>query len=543
VTAAITFPVPSILESALRPGILLVFVGLIVAERLPAQEGGSPSCAPIIHSVEIRRQDVFDSVEARNWITRTANHLHAVTRSATVEHELLLHPGDTYDSAAAAETARNLRRLGIFRDVRIGAVCGDSGLVLQVLTKDGWSTKVDLSFRSTAGQVAFAAGLFETNLLGTATSTLLKYRKNPDRSTVQVGFQKPRLIARSVGILAQYENRSDGHQAIGRIDYPFFALASRRGAHLDVQTFHGRVLRFTNGRPVASDSLQRRYVLVLGEGAMALQASNSGYLRLGLTAQLRRDDFAPQPVVGPIPRTLSGAAGPFLEVTRAAFLVTHGFQNFQREEDVDISPFARFGVFVAPKSWGYARTGLGPHLRASIGSRLPSGFGYLEANAGGLYTSAGLDSGTVQVGGTMVLEPASGHLILGHIEGGWQKNPYPGEEFDLGLGIGPRAFRAHAFTGDRSYFATAEYRWTIVPELWKVVGIGIAGFVDHGGAWFAGHRRRTGTDAGIGLRLSSSREADVQAVRIDLARQFPNDVEPARWVVSIGKGFVFAPIR
>jgi hypothetical protein len=44
---------------------------------------------------------------------------------------------------------------------------------------------------------------------------------------------------------------------------------------------------------------------------------------------------------------------------------------------------------------------------------------------------------------------------------------------------------------------------------------------------------------GIGLRIGSVREADVQALRIDLARQFANDVDRARWVVVIGKGFLF----
>jgi hypothetical protein len=160
--------------------------------------------------------------------------------------------------------------------------------------------------------------------------------------------------------------------------------------------------------------------------------------------------------------------------------------------------------------------------------------------AGGLFTSAGLDSGTVQLAGTAVLQPGPRHVAVLHLEGGWLQDPVPGEEFDLGLGSGPRAFGNHAFTGDRSIFATAEYRYTLTEEFAGLVGLGIAGFVDHGGAWYAGSPRRTGWDAGVGLRLGASRSTDVPALRFDLAHRFANDVEKAGWVLTVGKGFPFS---
>ena len=52
------------------------------------------------------------------------------------------------------------------------------------------------------------------------------------------------------------------------------------------------------------------------------------------------------------------------------------------------------------------------------------------------------------------------------------------------------------------------------------MGLGLAGFVDHGGAWYSGSRRRTGWDAGIGLRVGASRSTDTPALRFDLAHRF-----------------------
>ena len=73
--------------------------------------------------------------------------------------------------------------------------------------------------------------------------------------------------------------------------------------------------------------------------------------------------------------------------------------------------------------------------------------------------------------------------------------------------------------------STAEYRVTVAEDFLGQAGIGIAGFVDYGGAWYAGSRRRTGWDTGIGVRLGASRSSDTGAVRLDLAHRFANDVD------------------
>ena len=135
-------------------------------------------------------------------------------------------------------------------------------------------------------------------------------------------------------------------------------------------------------------------------------------------------------------------------------------------------------------------------------------------------------------------------MAVFYLGAGRDKNPFPGEEFDLGLTRGPRAFPQHAFTGDRGVMSTAEYRWTAIPELAKLIGIGVAAFVDYGGAWYGGSPKRTGTDAGVGLRVGSARFPSINgAARIDMAYRFANDVEQAGWVLVLGTGFVFERIR
>jgi hypothetical protein len=143
-----------------------------------------------------------------------------------------------------------------------------------------------------------------------------------------------------------------------------------------------------------------------------------------------------------------------------------------------------------------------------------------------------------------VLQPHPRHLLVAYSTLGIDRNPYPGEEFDLGLARGPRAFPLHAFTGDRQQYSLIEYRATLLPALAGALAVGVAGFAETGGAWYGGSRARTGTDAGIGIRTAPIRSAgNIGISRIDLVRRFATDVTPAGWVIVVGTGFTFDFLR
>ena len=521
---------------------LLPIAAVLLPLRLPAQTAADTATSHpemIVRGVVVDRRDIFDPNE-RSWFAKLANKLHFQTQLAVIRRELLFEAGRPYDSALVAESERNLRSMGIFRRVQIDTIRTNDSLMVRVVAKDGWSTQADWRFRSTGGEVAFTIGLVENNLLGTASAAAVRYRKDPDRSTVALSFRRPRLFAGAVGLGVAYENKSDGKTMGVAVDQPFFSLTSPRAFRFEAEDREERVLRFRNGLDVATDTLRRRYTLVRGAVAKALNASSAGYLRVGLTGQLRRDDFLPERATGPFPRNITAAVGGYMVYNQSRFIVTRGYGGFAREEDVDLGTTVRVGLVAAPKLFGYDRNGIGPELGGRVGARIPGGFAFFDAFANGLFTSAGLDSGSVQIAATTVFQPGPRHMAVLHAEAGWLESPVPGQEFDLGLGSGPRAFGSHAFTGDRSVFLSAEYRFTIADDLFRMVGIGIAGFVDHGGAWYAGFPRRLGWDAGVGLRLGASRSSDTDALRFDLARRFANDVEPGGWVIIVGKGFAFS---
>jgi len=497
------------------------------------------TAAPI-QSVEIERQDVFDVAVELAWYQRLMNALHVKTKDNVIRRELLLQPGEPYDSARAAETARNLRKLLVFRDVRVDSSSSDSGLRARVVTGDAFTLKPFLSYKSAGTQVTYGIGIVEQNLFGQLINVEAKFKHEPDRDTLRFAANAPRIIANKVGLQASYSKLTDGEQSTGSVGMPFFSLASRSLAQASGEKIAGRVLQFREGKPDPSDSLQRRFAIGRAQFGRALRAGDAGYLRLQLEGQVRRDDFMPEGDPTHFPHSVTVATGLFAEANTAEFVVTRNYRNIGPEEDVDLSTKLRAGAWVAPKQWGYERGGVGPSLEFLTGKSFGGGFTFLNARASSLFTSAGLDSGSFTVTGTTVVQPTprqSGVLFIG---GGGQRNPYPGEEFDLGLVRGPRAFPQHAFTGDRFVFGSAEYRYIAIPDIAQLVAIGVAGFVDYGGAWYHNSPRRDGTDAGMGLRIGSSRFPSINgSARVDLAYRFANDVEKGGWVLVVGSGFVF----
>jgi hypothetical protein len=511
---------------------LLALLALLGAAPLAAQ-------APVIDSVVILRDDVFDEGEF-GVVGRTMRALHITTREHVVRRELLLAPGVPYDSALVAETERNLRRLGVFRRVRIDTLRVDDRLVLRVLTQDGWSSRLIFDINVAAGQTSFALGVAESNVLGMGGSGGLRYRSTPDRTSWLMAYRQPRLIADRVGVTAQLDLRSDGRSIFGAVGQPFLSLSSRWSYGVDGTEFDGDVLRFRDGNPTPVETLRRRYALVRAEGAHALSASPRGYLRVGVLGQVRRDDFVPQPIAGqPFPRTWTAAVGPYVEWSRARFAVVRNTESFLREEDQSISLTLRLGVLAAPRAFGYERDGAGFALSGSAGARIPKGLLRFDGGLSALVDEAGLDSSTATIRGRVLLQPSPRHSLIAGGFMGWQENQLPGAEFDIGLSYGLRAYPLHAFTGDRAWLAGAEYRFTVADDLWRVLGVALGAFAEAGGAWFDGDARRTGANVGLGIRVGPSRLASGDMFRVDAAYRFEGAGFEPGWSLVLGRGLSF----
>lgn len=495
---------------------------------------------PAIDTILIINRNIFDpDADAPGFLARLANRLHARTRAWVIRRALLVNPGEPYDSARVAESERALRNLHVFSRVRLDTTRLGGRLALRVATTDGWSTKPQLGYSSAGGSVSWLAGLVEDNLLGTATSLTAIYNKTPDRTSLSFGYFSPHFVGRRTGLAAGFSDKSDGRVGTWQLGLPFYETAAPHAFTTDGEAASERVLVF---RDAALASTLEHRTLVFGVTAgFAPRATSRDYLRVSLAAQWRREDFATE-ASAVIPRSVFGTAGTALDVAHVRFQVLERFNSYARREDVDVSQLLHFGVWVAPRAWGYpsGEAGVGTELAAQLAAPWPGGFAVLRGAGNGVFTPSGPDSGRVSGAVTVASQNLRSQTLILHVEGARLRRSKPGEEFDLwSTQNGPRVFAIHEFTGTRMAWAALEDRLVVADELWGLVAVGVAPFLDYGGAWYADEAARLGGDIGIALRLGPTRSVRGDVAEFALGYRFGAGFTGSRWGFAIRKGVTY----
>lgn len=500
-----------------------------------------PLAAQTVDTIVVENRNIFEPLgDAPGILERVGDALHIRTRAWVIRRTLFFDQGDRYDSAKVVESERALRGLGVFRNVKLDTTHVDDKFGVRVTTADGWSTRPQADFSSAAGNVSWDVGLVEKNLLGTANSILADYQKTPDRRLVTLLYQAPGFLLRRAGLIAAYEDLSDGGFGFWSYGVPFYETSARSSLVTSGDAGRLRVLRFRDG--VLADSVRQRVLQLRLSGGVALRATDQDYVRLRFFGQWRRGSFESYGAPA-APDSQTFAAGVGLELGQSRYRVAEGLDKYARREDVDISQRLWVGLWVAPRVLGYApgRSGVGPEIQAQLAGGGPYGFVWFRLNADGLLAASGLDSGRVESGVTVMSQALAGQTLVFHAEGGLASNVAPGSEFDLWYyANGPRAFGAHAFTGTRRYWAVAEDRVLAVPSLLGLFGVGLAPFAEWGGAWYDAEHPRAGGNVGLALRLGSIRSTRGEVTEISLANRFGQGFAPGGpWAVTIREAVEF----
>jgi hypothetical protein len=487
-------------------------------------------CAPsqTIDTIVVDNRNIFDHAnDGPGLVARLANALHVRTRAAVIRRSLVLSPGEPYDSARAAESERALRALGVFRFVRVDTVRLGAGgpFALRVRTADGWSSKPQANYSTAGGDETWALAFVEENFLGTASELGVSYSRTPDRRRLDFQYLNPHLITRRATLLLRYGDLSDGRRGAWQVGVPFYQTAARAALVTYGESARERVLQFRDGALLA-DSEQHRMLRVGVTGGVALHATSRDYVRLWLGAEWRREDFAPATTLS-FPRSTFTTGRVGVEIGHVRFRVLEHFNSYARREDVDLSQTLRVGTVI--------ESGFGYEIRGQVSTVWRGGFALLHGEA------TGLDSTRTRGGLTIVTQSLPRQTLVAHVEGGWLRRPKPGAEFDLWLDErGPRLFGAHAFTGTRMAWLAFEDRILVADDLWGMVGLGIAPFVDYGGAWFGDEPARLGANAGLALRFGPTRAVHGDAAEVAVGYRFGSGQGIAKgWALALRRAFRF----
>ncbi len=498
--------------------------------------------APVIDTIIVERRDVFTAEQAAgSGFFRTMNALHVQTHSFVVRRELLFAVGDPYDQTLIEETARNLRRLEIFSDIAIDSVTANGRFTVIVRTQDGWSTSPQISFQvASDGNLTYNLGVTEGNLVGTANLVHAAYRKDVDRTALDLATKLDRVLGPNINFAGQYENFSDGRTFNYLAGDPFRLMEDRAEFVIEGESTNRRMLQYrATATSLDTNAVQRRASLVMATGGWALSTSPSHYWRIGGGVFLRNERFVDTTLTASTEDSVTGAVSAFIEWRSTRFLTMERF-NGLGSEDIDISTFVHLGVAHTPDTYGYDQNGWGPIVKLAGTVLLPNGFLTGAVEGHGIFDSNGLDSGLVEVRLTAGFKPGDRHATVVHAQAGAMEGQTPGSEFDLGFVRAPRSWEPHSFVGTRSVWATAEHKFFVADALLGLFGFALAGFIDYGGAWYPDQDARFGGNVGIGIRAGSALGTVARTGRIDVGYRFGDGVgQGNRWVFSVGAGWVF----
>jgi hypothetical protein len=520
--------------------IVLAASGILSPGRAAAQY------SPTIRHIRLERENVFEDVRT-SFLGQLADALHAVTRDEVILRELLFREGAPLDREKIAETERNLRRQHIFRsvEIRVEAVGSDQVDVV-VRTRDSWTTQVGGSIGREGGRSRFGLALEDNNFLGTGKKLSVAFEAGPDRTTREVSFADPQFLGRRLSLDLLYGTSTDGERRRLRLERPFRSLDSASAATLLLDDAAREARIYAEGSETDRFSLRERRFELSGARRLTLSGSRPVARLFG---GYRREEASFAPAAdgssGPLPDSRRfGFFFTRLELTRPDFEVERGVAFLSRDEDFDLGGGVALEVGYSPAILG-ADSALEGALHLEKGVRFPNGF-LRGSVALSTRSREGTLENTLATGELFAVwrpAPESRHTAVARTLFAWGDRLDPEIQLAADGATGLRGYRLHAFTGDRRLIFNVEDRIRITPELFHLIELGAAVFLDGGYAWPGGQPVRLSDlryDVGAGLRIGLPRASRHSLLRLDLAYALRPDWRGRRgWLFSFSSSQAF----
>lgn|GEM_PF-925066 len=507
------------------------------------------STSAVIADIRVERVNVFDlSVSSENiWPFRIADKIHIVTRDPVVRQEILLSTGSAWDPLRAIESERNMRALGFFRSADVAPVPRPDGkLDLDVRTQDSWTLQPEISLGTEGGQSYYGYGVSDNNLFGLGKTISLIRTENGPLTSTNLKYTDPRFLGTRYQLTPYYTQSNYGDSVGTGVVKQFYALDVPQAMGVSWnKTINNDILyqatddysQFLETSRVESAS----YGVRLPEDRYVVQRAEAGWYD-------EKDQFnAESTTIGgtlPADRELSGPTVGYSFV-QPEYIKETDIDKMARVEDFNMgNEFQIFGgwmgaatgsdrdrvIFNALDQQGYS-VGPGRFFLAQVGSEGRLRDGVLENAL--LYANFNAFWKTDWIGP---------QTWVAHLEGNKARSLDGENQVILGGNDGLRGYHNYAFTGDESVLLNLENRFFFPGEYFHLVQFGGVAFFDSGAVTQQGQPLNWGrfnSDAGVGLRASSTRSQSGTVVRFDVAYALNQGPDSPRVVVSIAGSQAF----
>lgn len=478
-----------------------------------------------IARVEVEAHRIFDTLQGGRLagLFRFADRLHVRTRTSTIRNHMILVPGQPWSDARARECERALRALDIFDVVRVeGRPSGDS-VVVQIWTRDAWTTSPEFSLERGGGELFGSVQFTERNLFGRAQQINVAYREDPTGISRSIGAADPGVNGTRIRAAVSAGEGSSGTTAGFAVGLPFWAEDAPWAFSILADRAHTTARLFEEGAEVATFARRlERFEISAGRG----RRFGRTIARLGGAFTILDRSFGGTTLQPGAPIEFDGGEER-LRVRRftvegrlwqPSFVEGMGVERLDGIEDIDLGRSLTLALGYSPRALGATVEDGFAALRLDAGTtpRRP-GFGLLRLGLTSRLVG-GPREATGRLEARWVNQTLPRHTLVVAALGaaGW-RNP---RDFQLVVGglNGLRAHDVHALAGDRLWRWNAESRWLIGRDFLHLVSFGAAAFWDAAQTWGPGSSDVPWQhDLGLGLRLGLPRSAHNRVARFDVA--------------------------
>ena len=508
-----------------------LFSGAVASEP---GAGSVPEPAPIgadsllgrrVERVRVVTRTIYDPLPAGRFraLYRLANKLHIPTRAGTIRQELLLGPGEPWDPARADESARKLRALQFIDTVSVRARPESSGVAVDVMTRDAWSSGVDFGFQGGGGQRVGSAGFTERNLLGLGKALSVTYQDDGREISRSVWVEDPNVLGRRWRASVSGARTTSGTVSAVWLGLPFYAEDAPQSFGVSWNRATGKAVRYQSGEQIADFDQRIEDALLWWTRGQRLGQT---IVRFGGRLELLDRRFGVSHLTSGSPRDFGGNEESLrlrllaadLKLWRPRYVQRWQVEHLERTEDIDLGTSLDVGLGAFPRFLGSTADQAYGALGLAVGGELSgSSFWWLRASASGRARHA-IEEAHSRVETRLVTQGLPRQtLVLGAL-GDAAYGPARNQQFVVGGLNGLRGFDAQQIAGQQIWRLNLEDRVFLKRGLGQLVSLGSVAFVDAARSWGPG-ADGVGwlSDAGVGLRVALARQAVPRVARFDFA--------------------------
>jgi hypothetical protein len=494
------------------------------------------------------------------------NIFHVRTRESVIRREVLLEPGAPYSAELAEETARNLRKLGVFAVVRVLAVKGrePGGVALLVITKDLWSLRLNQSWDVVGSFVrTLQVQGTETNFLGLNQRLAVDYLLRPDTMSLgqtyinrRVGGSRWYLGETASVIIGRESGKPEGTRGTVVFQRPLYSLStpwsfstSTSWDSSTTRVFRGTEvwqLPYPDGEPVPY-IYETREVSAGASYTRSYGEASKKNVSAGVTAYHRAYD-------APAGEALSDAQREWLKATRlprseqaiygslslsayeARYEVMRDVDSYALSEDFQVGHSVVASVRYAPAAFAsaahYAELGVAARYRWLFADALTT-----LAAAGAIRRALGEGGGWTNRHWAAEVSQVSPKVLGGRFVARGLLDVNIDDLFDrvslLGGANGLRGARQDAYSGRRLLLFNVEYR--TVPWVFHTLHLGGVLFFDSGSAFDA--RPSLVHSVGAGIRFLFP-QFNINPFRLDFGYVLNDTLPPVGQRITFNGGQV-----